>query len=47
MLIVEPIVGKTCLTKVLMDGGGGLSILYTETYDAMGLVRVAELLELI
>jgi hypothetical protein len=46
-LIVEPIVGKTCLTKVLMDGGSGLSILYAETYDAIGLVHVAEPLELI
>jgi hypothetical protein len=25
------------LTKVLMDGGSGLNIMYTETLDAMGI----------
>jgi hypothetical protein len=39
-LIVDPIVGKTRLTKVLMDGGSGLNILYGETYDTMGLARL-------
>jgi hypothetical protein len=36
-LIVSPIVGTTCLTKVLMDGGSGLNILYTSTLDRMGI----------
>ena len=34
-LIVDPIVCKKCLTKVLMDGGSGLNILYINTLDAM------------
>ena len=34
-LIVDPIVHKKCLTKVLMDGGHGLNILYVYTLDAM------------
>ena len=41
LLIVDPIIGKTRLSHVLMDGGSGLNLLYTETYDAMGLPRVA------
>ena len=32
---VDPIVRKKCLTKVLMDGGSGLNILYIDTLDAM------------
>ena len=34
-LIVDPIVRKKCLTKVLMDGGSGLNILYVNTLDAI------------
>ena len=34
-LIVDPIVHKKCLTKVLMDGGSGLNILYVDTLDAL------------
>ena len=34
-LIVDPIVCKKRLTKVLMDGGSGLNILYVNTLDAM------------
>ncbi|XP_066395972.1 uncharacterized protein [Miscanthus floridulus] len=34
-LIVDPIICKKCLTKVLMDGGSGLNILYVNTLDAM------------
>ena len=34
-LIVNPIIHKKCLTKVLMDGGSGLNILYVDTLDAM------------
>jgi len=36
-LVVDPIIGKTHLSCVLMDGGSGLNLLYTKTYDAMGL----------
>ena len=34
-LIVDPIVRKKCLTKVLMDGGSSLNILYIDAHDAM------------
>ena len=34
-LVVDPIVRKKHLTKVLMDGGSGLNILYVNTLDAM------------
>ena len=37
--MVDPIIGTKWLTKVLMDGGNGLNILYTETLDAMGIDR--------
>ena len=36
-LVVSPIVGTTCLTKVLMDGGSSLNILYASTLDKMGI----------
>jgi hypothetical protein len=36
-LIVDPIVDKKRLSKVLMDGGSGLNIMYIETLDAMGI----------
>jgi hypothetical protein len=36
-LMVDPIIAETCLTKVLMDGGSGLNILYTETLALMGI----------
>jgi hypothetical protein len=39
-LVVDPIIGKTHLSRVLMDCGSGLNLLYTEIYDAMGLSRV-------
>ena len=35
--MVDPIVGTKRLTKVLMDGGNGLNIIYAETLDAMGI----------
>jgi hypothetical protein len=38
-LVIDPIVGMKCLTKVLMDGGNSLNILYAETLDAMGIDR--------
>ena len=34
-LVVDPIVCKKRLTKVPMDGGSGLNILYVDTLDAM------------
>ena len=34
-LIINPIIRKKRLTKVLMDGGSGLNILYVDTLDAM------------
>jgi hypothetical protein len=37
LLVVDPIIGNTWLTKVLMDGGNGLNIMYAETLDAMGI----------
>ena len=39
-LIVDPIIRKKCLTKVLMDGGSGLNILYVDTLDAMCIPRL-------
>jgi hypothetical protein len=36
-LMVSPIVGTMCLTKLLMDGGNGLNILYANTLDKMGI----------
>ena len=38
-LVVDPIIRKKCLTKVLMDGGSGLNILYVDTLDAMRIPR--------
>ena len=37
--VVDPIVRKKRLTKVLMDGGSGLNILYVDTLDAMRIPR--------
>ncbi|XP_066392442.1 uncharacterized protein [Miscanthus floridulus] len=37
--MVSLIVGPTCLTKVLMDEGSGLNILYTSTLDKTGIPR--------
>ena len=36
-LVVDPIIGYTRLTKVLMDGGSSLNILYVETLRLMGI----------
>ena len=38
-LVVNPIVGMKRLTKILMDGGSSLNIMYAETLDAMGIDR--------
>jgi hypothetical protein len=35
--VVSPIVGTTCLTKVLMDEGSSLNIPYASTFDKMGI----------
>ena len=39
-LVVDPIIRKKRLTKVLMDGGSGLNILYVDTLDAMLIPRL-------
>ena len=33
-IVVDPIIGKTRLSRVLMDDGSGLNLLYADTYDA-------------
>ena len=38
-LMVDPMIGMKQLTKVLMDGGSGLDIMYAETLDTMGIDR--------
>jgi hypothetical protein len=38
-LVIDPVIGNARLTKVLMDGGSGLNILYAETLDLMGIDR--------
>jgi hypothetical protein len=38
-LIVDPIIANTCLTKVLMDGGSSLNIIYAQTLDILGVKR--------
>ena len=37
--MVDPIIGTKWLSKVLMDGGSGLNIMYAETVSAMGISR--------
>ena len=37
--MVDPIIGTKRLTKVLMDEGSGLNIMYAEMLDAMGIDR--------
>ena len=36
-LMVSPILGTTCLSKVLTDGGSRLNTLYASTLDKMGI----------
>jgi hypothetical protein len=36
-LVVDPVIGNTRLTKVLMDGGSSLNIIYAET---LGLLEI-------
>lgn len=38
-LIVSPIIGRAHLTKVLMDRGSNLNVLYASTLDHMGIPR--------
>ena len=38
-LVVDTIIGPKWLTKVLMDGGSGLNIMYTKMLDEMGVDR--------
>jgi hypothetical protein len=40
-LVANPIMGNTCLTKVLMDGGNNLNILYISTLDKMASLETA------
>ena len=37
--MVDPIISMKWLSKVLMDGGSGLNIMYAKTLDAMGISR--------
>ena len=38
--MVDPIIGTKQFTKVMMDGGSSLNIMYAEMLDAMGIDRV-------
>jgi hypothetical protein len=38
-LVVDPIIANTCLTKVLMDGGSSLNIIYAQTLDLLEITR--------
>jgi hypothetical protein len=38
-LVVDPIIGNVRLSKVLMDGGSSLNIIYTETLELLGVNR--------
>ena len=37
--MVDPIISTKWLTKVLMDGGSGLNIMYAKMLDTMGIDR--------
>jgi hypothetical protein len=37
LLVVDPIIGNARLTKVLMDGGSSLNIIYAETLGLLGI----------
>jgi hypothetical protein len=36
-LVVDPVIGNARLTKVLMDGGSSLNIIYVETLGLLGI----------
>jgi hypothetical protein len=38
-LVVDPIIANYRLTKVLMDGGSSLNIIYAQTLDLLGITR--------
>jgi hypothetical protein len=38
-LVVDPVIANTRLTKVLMDGGSSLNIIYAQTLDLLGVKR--------
>ena len=38
-LVVDPIISLKRLTKILMDGGSSLNIMYAKTLDKMGIDR--------
>jgi hypothetical protein len=38
-LVVDPVISNMWLSKVLMDGGSSLNILYIDTLEAMGIPR--------
>jgi hypothetical protein len=38
-LVVDPIIANTRLTKVLMDGGSSLNIIYAQTLNLLGITR--------
>jgi hypothetical protein len=38
-LVVDPVIGNTRLSKVLMDGGSSLNIIYAETLELLGVDR--------
>jgi hypothetical protein len=38
-LVIDPIIVNTRLSKVLMDGGSSLNIIYLETLDLLGIDR--------
>jgi hypothetical protein len=38
-LIIDPIIDNVRLSKVLMDGGSSLNIIYTETLELLGVDR--------
>jgi hypothetical protein len=38
-LIIDPIIANTRLTKVLMDGGSSLNIIYAQTLNLLGITR--------
>jgi hypothetical protein len=39
-LVVDPIIANTRLTKVLMDVGSSLNIIYTKTHNLLGIKRM-------
>jgi hypothetical protein len=38
-LVVEPIIGTKRLSRVLMEWGSALNIMYAETFNALGVAR--------